>query len=480
MSAGPRAPGPIPARAWAALALSAISLGCRGPGEGRGGGKSGAAADPETHVIVVGAGVAGLTVARGLNEAGVQVTLLEARDRIGGRVHTAALDGLPVDLGAAWLHGIEENPVADLMDAAGLGMTRDRLAWSHVYDEADDEQLGDGAWRALGEHYDGFLDRLPALRAALGPEASVADGRALSIEDAGLRGRDARLATFAIDQWHAELTYAAPVDALSLAWFNEESGLRGGDHFPVGGYGGMIEALAEGLDPQLGAVVEAVEHDEAGVTVRTATGEYVGTHVVITVPVGVLKSGAIAFSPPLSPAKQAAIGRLDMGNLEKVALRWDEAWWSGSVSAISAAGDGRFPEFYDLSPVTGGPTLVALYGGRYARAAQAQRSDADLIADALDMLEAATGLRPPPPSAAVATRWTTDPFAGGSYSAIPVGASRDDIDQLAIPEGERLRFAGEGTLFRHYGNVHAAMLSGLRELHALGVDAVDVPGLEGW
>jgi len=96
------------------------------------------------------------------------------------------------------------------------------------------------------------------------------------------------------------------------------------------------------------------------------------------------------------------------------------------------------------------------------------------------MLEAATGERPPAPSAAVATRWTNDPLAGGSYTALTVGAGRDDIDALAVPEGERLRFAGEGTLFRHYGNVHGAMLSGIREAHALGVVDIEVPGLEGW
>ena len=458
------------------LALSAALLaGCRDGGRKRG---PTAADDPSTHVIVVGAGVAGLTTARVLQDAGVQVTLVEARDRIGGRVHTADIGGAPVDFGAAWLHGIQDNPVADLMDAHGLGYTRDRLPWSHVYDEQDDEQLGASAWNALDRHTDGFFDSLRGLRGALGPDASVAEGRDLYIDDEGLRGREARLAAFAIDQWVVELEYAGPVDQTALSWIGEEGGLRGGDHFPTGGYGGMIAALAEGLDPLLGRPVRAIRHDEAGVEVDAGGETLVGTHVVVTVPLGVLRSGAITFDPPLSTARTAALDRLQMGNLEKVVLRWDRPWWTGGISAVSADDDGAFPEFYDVSDIAGGPALVCLYGGRFSRAAQAGWSDAQLVDGALDMLAAATGLDVPAPSATAVTHWTTDPFAGGSYSFVPTGASREDIDQLGIPETERLRFAGEHTLFRYYGNVHGAMLSGLREAEALGVGRPATPGLE--
>ena len=72
------------------------------------------------------------------------------------------------------------------------------------------------------------------------------------------------------------------------------------------------------------------------------------------------------------------------------------------------------------------------------------------------------------------------PYTGGSYAFLPVGASADDIRTLAEPEGDRLLFAGEGTYWRYYGNVHAAVLSGLREAERLGVEVPDTPGLEGW
>src|SRR5688572_22677600 len=75
----------------------------------------------DTRVVIIGAGVAGLAAARTLHDAGYQVTVLEGRDRIGGRVWTSrAMDGIPVDLGASWIHGIDDNPVSELAEEAGV------------------------------------------------------------------------------------------------------------------------------------------------------------------------------------------------------------------------------------------------------------------------------------------------------------------------------------------------------------------------
>ncbi len=459
------------------LLVLCVGLGCK---DGARSGGSKPAGDPDTHVIVVGAGVSGLTVARILHEGGVEVTVLEARDRIGGRVYTESVGGAPLDLGGAWLHGIEDNPVADFMDGNKLGYERDRSPWSHVYDEANDTRLGDGAWDSLDAYYEDFGDALPALRSALGDRATAEDARDAFIDDEGLSGQEARLATFAIDQWLVELEYAGPMDEQSLEMLWQERGLKGGDHFPTGGYGGMVDALADGLDPVLSHPVTDVEVTDEGVVVEAAGETFTGSHVVVTVPVGVLRRGAIRFEPALSSRKQSAIERVDMGNLEKVVLRWDEPWWSGGIEMIDEDASGRFPEVYDLSEGAGGPAFVALYGGRFAREVQGAWSDEALVDGLLADLAQATGMDVPAPSATALTHWTTDPYAGGSYSFLPVGATDADLEALAEPEGERLRFAGEATVADYYGNVHAAMMSGIREAHALGVDDIEVPGLEGW
>lgn len=458
------------------MLLSALALlGCTSDDKGDPGGGP----DPDARVLVVGAGMAGLTVARVLHDAGVEVTVLEAKDRLGGRTWTTEVGAATVDLGAAWMHGVEGNPVADFADAHGLAWTADRTRWSTLYDAGSGATLGDPGWALMDEAYTGFEAALPGLKSALG-DTTVAEARTRWLDDQGWSGRDRRLASHAIDQWMVELTYGSPVDQTGFAWFWDEPELAGGDQFPVGGYVGVVDALADGLDVRLERPVTAVRHGDDGVELDAGGETFTGTHVVVTVPVGVLRAGRIAFDPPLSAARQDALERLDMGNLEKVVLTWDQAWWSGSLEYVDADGAGVFPEFYDLSEGAGAPVLVGLYGGRFAREVQGAWTDEDIVAGALAVLEEAYGRSIPAPAATAVTRWTEDPYTGGSYVYLPPGASPEDITLLGTPEGERLLFAGEATDPRFYGNVHAAVMSGLREAHRLGVDTIDVPGWEGW
>ncbi len=441
--------------------------------------KGSPAANPDTHVLVVGAGMAGLTAARVLHDAGVSVTVIEARDRIGGRTWTADVGPAKVDLGAAWLHGVNGNPVADFADANGLSYEEENFRWSTLYDEASDTQLGDSGWEQIEDAYDSFENALPRLKANLG-DTDVMAARSRWLSDEGYVGTEARLAMFAVDQWMVELEYAGPVDQVGLEEFWEERELSGGEHLPTGGYVGVVDALAEGLDIALERPVTEVRAEADGVELVAGGERFVGTHTIVTVPVGVLRAGSISFSPGLSADRLAALDRLDMGNLEKVVLVWDRKWWDGNIEFVAAENSGRFPEFYDLTELAGAPTLAGLYGGRFSREVQAGWSDEEIVADVLDVLGAATGETPPSPSYSTVTHWTTDPYTQGSYVYLPAGASSDDLAALAEPEGERVLFAGEATEPAYYGNVHAAVMSGIREAQRLGVESIDVPGWEEW
>ncbi|HND32591.1 MAG TPA: NAD(P)/FAD-dependent oxidoreductase [Myxococcota bacterium] len=437
------------------------------------------AADPNTHVLVVGAGMSGLTTARILHDAGVKVTVIEARDRVGGRTWTAEVGPATVDLGGAWLHGVNKNPMADFADAQGLSYTPDQTRWKLLYDAGEGRALGDAGWRTMEEHSSAFEAALPRLKRELG-DVTLQEAREVWMEEEGLTGQEKRLAAHAIDQWMVELSYSSPINRQGLAWFWDEPELKGGDQFPTGGYGAYVDRLASGLDIHLNRPATKIRIEEDGAEVETAAETFTGSHVVVTVPVGVLRKGSITFDPPLPSARTEALQRLDTGNLEKVVLVWEEKWWDGSLEYVDANGEGVFPEFYDLTELAGAPVLVGLYGGRFSRAQQANPSDEAIVNGALSVLATAYSRSIPSPSHSTVTRWTTDPYSLGSYVYLPPGATPEDIELIGTPIGDRLFFAGEGTEPDYYGNVHAAVLSGIREAHRLGVEKIPVAGWEGW
>ena len=197
----------------------------------------------------------------------------------------------------------------------------------------------------------------------------------------------------------------------------------------------------------------------------TTKGIHEASYAIVTVPLGVLKAGSITFKPPLPSAKLGAIQRLDMANLEKVVLVFDEPFWSPLGEALTYIGDpvGEFPWFVDFTETAGQPTLLCLFGGATARRTLETQSDDQIIARTLEILSEMTNEDIPTPQASYVTRWKEDPWSRGSYSYLPVGASAQDMHELSRPVGQRLFFAGEATVARRYGTVHGAMLSGRRE-----------------
>ncbi len=423
---------------------------------------------------MVGAGVAGLTAARALHDAGLEVLILEARDRIGGRAWTRKIDGAQVEMGAMFLHGTVGNPVAELSQALGLPYTPRRFGLGPVYDAERGARLDAPLQFMLT--LSAFEREIPDLIEALPPDASMADAIEHYLVQEGLEGEERRLASFALEQLLAELYDAGPPERISLRHYGEYEELEGGDQLLEGGYVTLVEALAEGLDIRLEEPVRRIDHDAAGVTVRTDSGAFRGSHAIVTVPLGVLQAGSIEFEPPLPEEKLAAIARLDMGTLEKVILRFETAFWREGKSVTNFAyiglEPGEFPAFLDFTDHAGAPTLLCLVGGQSARDMLDTMSDAEIEERMREVLEEIFGPDIPEARAVVVTRWRHDPFARRSYSYLPVGASPADMTALGAPVGERLLFAGEATVPEYYGTVHAALLSGLREARRIGGEKV--------
>src|SRR6185436_14489710 len=201
-------------------------------------------------------------------------------------------------------------------------------------------------------------------------------------------------------------------------------------------------ALADGLDVRCSIVVEGIEQGDNGVTVHTSAGPFTGSHVIVTVPLGVLKAGTVRFDPALPDPHLAAIDRVGFGAFEKVALEYDRPVWQtdGTPTHLTVV-DGVLPEWpvvLDMSTWYGSPVVVGLAVGDSARALAAMDEDAK-VRSLHQVIEVIGGAGTPPPHHHAVTSWTNDPFLLGCYTNISPNSTIDeqavDVGTLATPHG---------------------------------------------
>src|SRR5437868_2577276 len=431
-------------------------------------------AGPVERVVVIGAGIAGLTVANALTHGGIECVVVEARDRIGGRLHTVSLAGSPVDLGGSWIHTPIGNPMRAFADQVGVrSRSANPLPELAGFDSGEGRRLSAAeVGESLSLQLEDFPQARDRLLAGLGPDASAADGIEAFVAGAGLAPGPARRARQALRAL-VEAESADLTERQSLRWMWNETEYEGhyfGD-VPVGGYGRLVEAMAAGLHLRLGIDVAEVACSAGGVRVRGADGtSEEGSHVVVTVPLGVLKRGGPRFSPALPPGRLAAIERLGFGRYEKVALRFDEPFWraAGFPHAMIFPRDPGAPAVWaiGLDAFGAGPVLVFQIFDSAARHVL-DAAPADAAQWVLDMLGDATGRPGPAPAAIAVTSWANDRYSGGAYTHIPPGANPADADALGEPIGGRLLFAGEHTQSTRLAYADGAMTSGIREAKRL-------------
>jgi monoamine oxidase len=365
---------------------------------------------------------------------------------------------MPMDMGASWIHGVTGNPLTDLADQAGAVLR------STAYNSAM-------ALDAQGRE----VDLSPAYGLA---EQTIAAARAKS--ETRARDQSLKEAILATQSWaeaddssrrlirqvvngSVEAEYGGAWDEVSAWYFDEAAEFDGGDKLFPKGYDQITDHLATGLTIRTGAVVASVVQAGDSVQVTLTDGEVLqADHVVVTVPLGVLKSGDIAFEPPLAPARRAAIETPGMGLLNKCWLRFDRIAWPADVDWIEWLGpkDGIWSQWVSLAQATGAPVLLAFHAGDQAR--QMERlSDAEMVAEAHAALKTMFGRDFPAPIAAQITRWSQDPFTQGAYSFNATGTTPETRSALAGADwGGRLVFAGEACEPDYWGTAHGALLSG--------------------
>jgi polyamine oxidase len=432
-------------------------------------------AGPVDRVVIVGAGIAGLTAASRLGQAGVECVVLEARDRVGGRLHTIDLAGTPVDLGGSWIHHPIGNPLSAFCDEHGVARDAgDATQALSAYDRVEHRRLDrTEVQTSLQVEPDGFWDAVDALTDRLGPDATGLEAIESYVADRNLTGAVARRVR---QELCAEVEAGAADRAAneSLRWmsFSEEfAGPMFGD-LPRNGYRSVVDVLATDVDVRLNTEVESVAVAADGVRVARADGRAeTGTHAIVTVPLGVLKAGGLRFEPALPTPVRRAVDALGFGRYEKIALCFESAFWrdDGLSHLVVFPPDEDEPAMwvFDLDGFGAGPVLCAhLFHTLtpYALDRTAQQA-VDWLSGVLSDV---FGRVIPEPVATVATSWATDSFTRGAYSHCPPGADPSMFDLLGAPVHGRLLLAGEHTQSARYGYADGAFVSGLRAARCLG------------
>lgn len=413
-------------------------------------------------VAIIGAGVAGLSAARTLVEHGLDVLVLEATERLGGRVRTAHPPdtSLPIELGPEFVHG-DPDRTRELVRDPSIEI--EELGERHYV-------LRHGGLVEVGSLWDRFGELLAQV-------SEQADESARGyMERTRMAADDARLLGDFIEGF-----YGADLDEISIINVAEDAGGAGGDDSPGqyrvrGGYQRVVTALASrssGAIFHLGCAVDRIDLRAQPIRLEYRSGDRRGAvtaaHVIVAVPLAVLQEQAIAFEPALesyAPAHAQAIAQLGIGQVVKVVLRLRERVWkahaAGRVDFVHGVASG-FPTYW-MRTVDGTDLLTAWSGG--ARALDlASCSETVLVERAVEGFAAAIGVDRSRLAAAVRDHhfhdYVHDPYARGAYSYVRVGGG-GAVHALARPAGDRLFFAGEATDVAYEGTVAGAMASGVR------------------
>ncbi|MFT3799442.1 flavin monoamine oxidase family protein [Microbacterium sp.] len=419
------------------------------------------------EVVVVGAGVAGLAAARLLTDAGRRVVVLEARERVGGRVWTDRTGERTTDLGASWIHGIDDSVVAAAAEAFGMRMVEftvggyqpDSRPIAHY--SPDGIRLGNAAARAYVADIHTVDATLKGVIAASAPDASYRDVTEAALAAQGWDADRAQRVREYLEH-RSEEQYGAWIDDLAAHGLDDDT-VAGDEVVFPDGYDRLPAHLADGLDVRLGHVVTGVEWGADGVALTTDRGAFAADAAVVTVPVGVLRSGGFTFEPALPEPVAGALSRLTMNAFEKVFLRFETKFWDDDVYAIRQQGpEGAWwHSWYDLTALHGAPTLLTFAAGPAARAIRTW-TDAEVAASVLEQLRRLYGDGVAEPTHVDVTHWQDDPFSRGAYAYMTLGSTTADHDDLATPVGGVLHLAGEATWTDDPATVTAALCSGHR------------------
>jgi monoamine oxidase len=405
-------------------------------------------------IIVIGAGISGLAAAKKLKEKGFNVIVLEAQDKVGGRLRTNRTLGVAFDEGASWIHGTTRNPITTLAQQAGMNTAFTDDFSRKSYDIGGVLRSATTYENTETEYYT-MLDSLMNNGSATQSFETV-----FNTQYPGYAND--RLWKFFLSTY---LTFdLGDVDKLSSLLYNEGEEFGGEERIATNDYDTIPNYLANGLNVQLNQRVSKIDYTNAKIKV-THNGTTTETdYVLVTVPLGVLKANTIQFIPTLPATKLTAIQKVGMNCVNKFLLTWDTAFWD-DVQYISYTPEikDKFNYFVNVKKVN--PNVNALMTFAYADYARQTETmtDTQIIDEIMIHLRDIYGNNIPNPTNILRTKWNTNENSFGAYSYTAVGTEMIHFDDLAEEINDKLFFGGEHTEADYFSTAHGAYLSGIRE-----------------
>ncbi len=412
-------------------------------------------------IIVIGAGIAGLAACEKLNELGFDATILEARNRVGGRILTDTSLGIPIGKGAAWIHGDQNNPMTEfakyfhvqmdaidaekciVFDSQGSPIaSSDRKKFSATFDTLTKEAR-EFAYRC--EHDISLSTALKHLLQA--KNISSLEKILLKSKLYGLEGY-----------------MGANYTDLSARTYDDAEIWPGDQCFLTGSYQAIIDGLAKKCRVHLNTIVKEINLREKNVEIITQDSRFHADAVIVTLPLGVLQKDTVRFNPSLPQNKLNAIQSLGMGLFNITAMKFPKLFWPHESHALlfTEFDNPSISVFFNLSHLMQQPILLGYSGGQTAVELE-KLSDEEHIKKIMDNFKKHFGAALPDPDSFFITRWSEDPYSYGSYSYFKTGSTCKDYDTVAEPIFDKVFFAGEATCSRYPATTHGAYLSGIRE-----------------
>ncbi len=423
---------------------------------------------PTYDVIVIGAGISGLEAASVLQANNKNVLILEARNRTGGRIQTTTMDGAYTDLGATWLHDVDNNVLATIAQDMGIPLIPTPVIPPNgigIYNNGtavDPSTITD------------LFNFYPLLSTALLSRTfaycgSFQDAVNCFVNTVIPPNPDNIYIAYAYNilysSWYAGNTY----DVSSLvgpSYLN-----LGHDAIPSIGYTNFLDLLfdIDSININLNSVVNKINYTNDNILINTTDGRaFSANYVVVTVPIGVLQANTIQFIPSLPAPQRTAIQNLGNGLLDKVYLQFPSAFWAANQTITLPYTANSLDNYYmifNFGEFVNKPILLVFTIGDFAWDEE-QLSDAEIVNNVMTQLRLIYPSAPDPLQIQI-TRWGQDPYSLGSYSYPSLNTSFNDIVNLTLPIDNRLFFAGEAINQLKDGTADAAYTSGFNAASAI-------------